>query len=165
MEEMGVQLSVQIAKEIIKPAEQGKNWRQNFEVYQNSLNIVEAAGFGKVFFAPLAMGNCSKEPSDVQPQVLLGCARARQCVWKPRSLPQEMQVPVAGDAQDTCTVPSHAGVQLLQNCLPHLAEVGAEGRSQMGMFRCGVELELLFPPPKPDSSKSSGNKAGPGCFC
>lgn len=42
---MSVQLSVQITKEIIKLAKQKENLRQNFELYQNALNILETEGW------------------------------------------------------------------------------------------------------------------------
>lgn len=53
---MSVQLSVQITKEIIKLAKQKENLRQNFELYQNALNILETEGWWKMLFASSVMG-------------------------------------------------------------------------------------------------------------
>lgn len=123
---MGVQLSAQIAEEIIKQAEQGESWRRNSEVYQNSLNIVEAAGFGAVLSAPLVRGSCSQEPMGAQPWVLLGCARAGQ-------------VTPAGDASPCARgCPGHALCPPTQfscpGCLVPLAE------SRVDLLSVGISL-------------------------
>lgn len=67
-EEMCEQLSVQIAKEIIKPAKQRKNLRQNFLTYQNVLNIMDTAGFWKMSSASSVIRCFNKQLPNAQPQ-------------------------------------------------------------------------------------------------
>lgn len=155
-----MQLSVQIAEEIIKQAEQGKSWRRNSEVHQNSQNIVEAAGFGAVPSAPWVRGKCSWEPSDGS----CGCRAGQDRVVCPGAhvTPAGAATPVTGMPR-TVPCPSQAEFSC-PRCLLHLA--GAEGSLSVGSLLSPVQLELLCPQPKPDCSESSGEGLGKaGCFC
>lgn len=185
---MHVQLSVQIAKELLKPAKQRKNLRQNFEMYQNALNIMGTAGFWTMFFATLVIRYWRKQLSNAQPQedcrgalaAVVACKSkgeaGRQCVREPKVV-LAGDVNLHGRGAGVCTVGTlaprrpHAEDQLLQKDLLHLAQVCPEGSYPNGYVQVPgsllsqLELELLFPLPKPDCSESNGNKVGSKCSC